>query len=148
VSYSERYGNLFEAEDLDAIGHGVNCRGVMGAGIAREFALRWPTLKRGYVTMVEDELLYPGDCWAWNQTPSYKMIYNLASQERPGPDAKLRWVAQSVAKMLQHAEDNGIQRIGLPQIGCGIGGLEWVEVRMILELLANESSVELIVFSL
>ena len=58
-------------------------------------------------------------------------------------------MASSVSKMLDNAEaSTRIPRIGIPRIGCGIGGLKWVEVRMILELLANESTVELVVFSL
>lgn len=50
--------------------------------------------------------------------------------------------------MLELAEESGVNRIGMPRIGCGIGGLQWVEVRMIVELLAIESSVEVVVFSL
>lgn len=33
-------GDLFEQTHLDAIGHGVNCKGVMGAGIAAQFKKR------------------------------------------------------------------------------------------------------------
>lgn len=147
MSYFERKGNIFDAGDLDALAHGVNCKGVMGAGIAKDFKLRWPAMYSGYRTLAEEGSLYPGNVFPY-RAPEGRFIYNLCSQDRPGPDAKLRWVAQSVAKMLDYAEDNQVKRIGIPRIGCGIGGLEWIDVRLILELLANESSVDLVAFSL
>jgi O-acetyl-ADP-ribose deacetylase (regulator of RNase III) len=149
VPYSERKGSLFEAEDLDAIAHGVNCKGVMGAGIAKEVRERYPWSFTDYRTMCETRILHPGGVRWSSCEPEPKVdVVHLATQERPGPDAKLRWVAGSVGEMLDIAEIFRTNRIGMPRIGCGIGGLEWVEVRMILELLANESPVELVVFSL
>lgn len=147
MSYMERKGNIFDADDLDGLAHGVNCQGVMGAGIAKDFRLRWPVMYKGYRSLAEEGSLYPGKVFPY-QSPEGRTIYNLCSQDRPGPDAKLRWVAQSVATMLDYAEDNQVRRIGIPRIGCGIGGLEWIDVRLILELLANESSVDLVAFSL
>lgn len=152
MSFSERKGSLFDADDLDALAHGVNCKGVMGAGIAKEFARRWPDMLVCYRKACTLNGLAVGDVLKLGGFLAFqtedRLIYNLATQDRPGPDAKLRYVAQGVAGMLNDAEDNGIKRIGMPRIGCGIGGLEWVEVRMIVELLAIESSVEVVVFSL
>lgn len=148
MPFSERKGDLFEATDLDTLAHGVNCKGVMGAGIARQFATRYPLMKKLYVERCE-EVLSPGEVFTYYHDDNGPLIYNLATQRRPGPDAKLRWVAKSVATMLADAESLSFpRRIGIPRIGSHIGGLEWVEVRMILELLANESSIELVVFSL
>lgn len=147
MPFFERTGDLFESpSDLDAVAHGVNCKGVMGKGVALAFAQRYPDMKKHYVALCEQRLMSPGRCDVWVGGHTY--VYNLATQNRPGPDAKLRWVAESVASMLQHAEDHGVGRIGIPRIGCGIGGLQWVEVRMILELLALESTVDLVVYSL
>jgi len=146
--YSERRGDLFAADDLEALAHGVNCRGVMGAGIAKAFRTRWPEMYHGYRSLAEEGTLQPGGVYTYRGTPAYKAIFNLCSQERPGPDAKLRWIASSVANMVHIAEEEDILSIGIPRVGCGIGGLDWIEVRMLLETIANESSVELVAFSL
>ena len=45
----EKTGNLFDS-GYHAIGHGVNCRGIMGAGIAVEFKDRFPKNYQEYVT--------------------------------------------------------------------------------------------------
>jgi O-acetyl-ADP-ribose deacetylase (regulator of RNase III) len=147
MTFSERKGNLFEADDLDALAHGVNCKGVMGAGIAKEFARRWSDILPPYREFCQGASVPLGAAWLYIAGDG-TLIFNLTTQRRPGPDAKLRWVAQAVGNMLEQAELTGVKRIGMPRIGCGIGGLEWVEVRMIVELLANESPVEVVVFSL
>src|SRR5579863_1959322 len=140
MPFSERHGDLFAATDMDALAHGVNCRGVMGAGIAKGFKARWPEMFAHYRTNCEARALFPGVCLSIpaNRGSDAMWICNLATQDRPGPDAKLRYIAGAMAEMMEWAEDSGggIRRIGMPRIGCGIGGLEWVEVRMIVELLA------------
>ena len=62
---------------------GVNCKGVMGAGIAKVFAERYPAMKKAYVKMCEHRSLLPGDCQAWHE-PDFS-IYNLATQYRRVP---------------------------------------------------------------
>lgn len=145
MSFQERKGNLFEA-DVDAIAHGVNCRGVMGAGIAKEFSERYPEMYEYYRDMCRGGHLDPGDGFLW-KPPEGPKVYNLASQYHPGPAAKLRWLTEAFCWMLEDAETEKVKSIGLPRIGCGIGGLDWIEVRMIIEPLALESSTEIVVFT-
>jgi O-acetyl-ADP-ribose deacetylase (regulator of RNase III) len=151
MTFVERTGDLFEADDLDAIAHGVNCRGVMGAGIALEFKNRFPENYKNYLRWCKSGYLHPGGLMVLRivNDPG-PLVFNLASQDKPGPHAKYRWVASSVAKMLDEAEnpEGKIKRIGIPQIGCGIGGLEWHHVRELLRLVAGDSPIELVVFSL
>ena len=81
----------------------------------------------------------------WSCSP----ILRPHTQDRPGPDAKLRWIAKSVAALLDELSyNNWNSRLGMPRIGCGIGGLDWIEVRMLLEVLGNEYAGQLVVFSL
>lgn len=94
--FSERGGNLFEADDLDALAHGVNCKGVMGAGIAAEFKKRWFAVFTKYRRLCEIGELFPGDCMPVVIGDHGPIVYNLATQNRPGPDAKLRYIARSV----------------------------------------------------
>jgi O-acetyl-ADP-ribose deacetylase (regulator of RNase III) len=49
--------------------------------------------------------------------------------------------------MLKHAKNNGIQTIGIPQIGCGIGGLGWRRVRKIIKQHAEKSLVNVIAYT-
>jgi len=116
-----RDGDLFTS-GLPAIAHGVNCRGVMGAGIAAQFRQRWPDMYEAYRRYCASGLLAPGDVFSW--WPPQGIIFNLATQPGPGANAQPWMIAAAAGRMIQVAHDVfGITDIGLPMIGCGIGGL-------------------------
>ncbi len=131
----ERTGNLFDTE-AQAIGHGVNTKGVMGAGIAKQFKERYPRMYAAYRSVCYEYILNPGDVFPWRQPG--QTIYTIASQQEPGRDAKYHWLTTGTAKTLMDMEERGMRTIALPQIGCGIGGLEWDGVRNIMGMLARD----------
>ncbi|GIF17248.1 macro domain-containing protein [Actinoplanes teichomyceticus] len=141
-----RTGDLL-ASQLPAIAHGVNCRGIMGAGIARQIRNRWTHLYDSYRTACRTGHLTIGGMHVW-QTPDGMTVYNLATQDRPGPHARIDAVQHAVAGMLADAEQRGITAIGLPQIAAGIGGLRWPDVESVLTTAATGSPVRLIFYSL
>lgn len=141
---SQRQGDLFASTDLDALAHGCNCYGVMGAGIAALFSRKWPQMFKQYRKLCKAGEYQPGDCFSWQDGDS-PVIYNLATQLRPGRDARLEAVAQSVQRMLDDATERGVKRIGLPQIGAGIGGLVWDDVEQVLRAAADTTDIELVV---
>lgn len=136
MTFSVIEGDLF-AGNYDAIGHGVNVYGVMGAGIALQFREKYPFMYGQYRQMCLREELEPGDVYPYLANDG-KFIYNLASQSMPGPHARLEWVFKSVQTMFTHASFASVKTIGLPAIGCGIGGLDLEDVTITLEHLAEE----------
>ncbi len=145
MSCTEITGDLFSA-GTQAIAHGVNCKGLMGAGIAAEFARRYPRMKQAYIKRCELGLMKPSSFFFW--AGDQPLIYNLATQMMPGRDARLTWIERSVDNMLTHAVSCGIQSIAMPRIGCGIGGLNWEDVQPQLKELGDMHPVDLIVCSL
>lgn len=123
-------GDVFTA-GTDAIGHGVNCKGLMGAGIAKEFRRRYPDMYSEYRNLCVEGLLRPGQIYPYRAWDDHTVI-NIASQEYPGPDAKLEWLAQGVTAALQYCRERELKSLAIPRIGCGIGGLEWVDVGLTL----------------
>jgi O-acetyl-ADP-ribose deacetylase (regulator of RNase III) len=143
VPLTFRTGDLFASSDLDALAHGCNCRGVMGAGIAREFRRRWPDMYEAYRARCASGKVKVGQVMPWRA--GSMTIYNLATQDRPGPHATIEAVEAACAQMLVHAHKRGIMRIGLPQIGSGIGSLAWPDVEQVLDRLASQTEIELVV---
>ena len=120
--------DLFDLEN-PIIGHGCNCLGSMGAGIARIFKERYPVNFVAYAKLCNEKKCYrPGGVLVSHESDG-RIIANLATQFYPGPDAKLEWIEQSLLAF----EKLGFEFIALPWIGCGIGGLNKEDVGMILE---------------
>jgi O-acetyl-ADP-ribose deacetylase (regulator of RNase III) len=143
MSLVEVTGNLFTTPGLDALGHGVNCQGRMGAGIAVDFKRRWPAMFHRYRVACSSGMR-PGDCLVCPETKPI-WIYCLATQPSPGPCASLPAIQVAVQRMLAHARAAGVTRIGIPRIGAGLGGASWRDVRAVLEELAARAPVELVV---
>ena len=139
---------LSVAERGEAFGHGCNCEGVMG-GLAAKVEQGWPAMAAVYRARCDDGTFTLGGVLPWLDEETGVWIYNLATQQRPGPDAKLEAIADSVRAAIDHAPKNGVRTIYLPRIGSGIGGLDWDDVRATLERVdAEAAGVELVVVSL
>jgi O-acetyl-ADP-ribose deacetylase (regulator of RNase III) len=148
----EKTGSLFDST-ADAYAHGVNTEGLMGAGIAVEFKHRWPDMYAEYKTYCKMGHIRPGTVFTWEQTvleddKPGTVIYNIASQDKPGPNARLEWFESALKQTIKDAEMFEVKVIAMPRIGCGIGGLEWEDVRDIIEHYAERSPVDIEVWSL
>ena len=136
-------GDLFSTPGLEALGHGCNCAGSMGKGIALAFRERWPEMYAAYKVRCREGHFGLGDVFLWEQDGV--CVFNLGTQKSWRSRAELSAIRSAVAEMLRLAEARGLAEIGLPRIGAGFGGLDWVEVRPLLEELAAESPVRLLV---
>lgn len=136
--YSEHVGDIFTST-ADAIGHGVNSRGVMGAGIAKAVRAKMPDRYFGD---------YKNLCTIYDMSGEFNVgvddetgltIINLYTQVMPGANAEYRLLVSSMAKFIMendsvlNDQDNYFESIALPRIGCGIGGLDWKYVKPILQ---------------
>lgn len=129
-------GDVFTT-DATYIGHGVNCKGVMGAGIAKTIREKFPKVYDEYRQVCQNGGLIPGAIFAYPENG--KMIVNMATQNNPGPDATYDAVFSCLYRFSRTASQPGkIKRYGnviaIPEIGCGIGGLELPIVEMAIEM--------------
>jgi O-acetyl-ADP-ribose deacetylase (regulator of RNase III) len=142
MTLSEVVGDLFDA-GLPAIGHGCNTKGAMGAGIAVEFRRRYPEMYREYRRRCASGGFRLGEIFVW-EAPD-RIVYNLATQPRPGPSATVDAIRESVTRALVDAEVRGLAQLGVPRLGAGLGGLDWEAVRTALLEASTSSPVELVV---
>ena len=129
-------GDLFSS-NLPALGHGVNLYGVMGSGIAPIIKARYPLVFAPYKKACDNKELTVG-----NMLPVLvdvnKWVFNLASQNQPGPNAQLGWLESSLTQSFIFAYQNNLEGFAIPRIGAGIGGLKWVDVIEIIERVGAE----------
>lgn len=132
----ERTGNLFDT-DCKIIGHGVNVDGKMGAGIAAQFRDKFPRNYQNYRNDCLNNMLHPGSLNG--MVENGVVILNFASQDRPGAHAKYKWLFGSLYDGFVLMErDEGLVKsygdtIAIPEIGCGIGGLEWPKAAVVIK---------------
>lgn len=136
----ERQGDMFTT-DAYVIGHGVNAYGVMGAGVAAIIRDKFPAVYDDYRADYTLGHLWPGSSHgyltAWPQTSRGVWVFNLVTQDQPGPHARLPWIAESLRRTLQRAHEMGASKVALPRLGCGIGGLDWrTQVHTIFSVMA------------
>lgn len=120
-------GDIFSihtAANTIVVGHGVNVAGVMGAGFAKQVADRFPQVKAMYQQACGSEELTPGNTQITYAGIGF-YIANIASQDLPGKNARVEWMASALDVMYRHMIDAPHTRfdVRLPLIGAGIGGL-------------------------
>ena len=129
-------GNLLKLAlqgDFDVIAHGCNCHNSMVGGIALSIATAFPQAQiadsltsRGDINKLGTMTLTRSKCV--NAKGSFT-IANLYTQYDPGPDLDydaLRLALRKLGLMYPGCS------IGLPKIGCGIGGGDWDVVEKII----------------
>lgn len=105
----------------------VNCHGVMGRGIALEFAKRYPAMFKNYVAVCQNHELIPGMVWQ-HQTEDGE-IWNAATKDHWKEKSEYEWIGLCLDEIAQLLRFYGTsKRIAIPALGCGLGGLEWQKV--------------------
>ena len=139
-------GDIFSTH-LNAIAHGVNCQGVMGAGIALEVKRRYPDLFEKYKKMCfefKDENSTPtefplGTLYPYRVPNTNLHILNCFTQydtaKRHGDVAiSYQAIFNSFSIAGVYCKNEGIKELAIPQVGAGLGGGNW---KIIYQLIAN-----------
>ena len=118
------------AVDAHVISHGVNCQGMMGAGIAKAFRARYPDMYSEYKRVCDLFHPIPGEYMEWTPNAGPRVM-NLFTQFYIGPDATAKALRYSLAGATHASLPGGDEpsqfTFALPLIGCGIGGLTFEE---------------------
>jgi O-acetyl-ADP-ribose deacetylase (regulator of RNase III) len=142
-----RNGDLFTTE-AQALAHGCNCQGVMGAGIAVAFRKKYPEMYQEYQRMCGLKTFNLGSIYEY-KAPDGKVVFNLGTQQYPGACAELRFIEGTLWSLTKfHVPQLGISSVAIPRIGCGLGGLNWNDVKGVIEDIGKETPITILVYSL
>jgi O-acetyl-ADP-ribose deacetylase (regulator of RNase III) len=136
-------GDIF-ASGLHAFAQGCNCAGAMDAGVAVAFKKRFPAMVEEYQARCADGRFRLGDVFLWSDGEN--TVFNLGIQEHWKKKATLAALTRALKKTVELATSGGIDKIGVPRIGTGLGGLEWPRVKSVLTDVGKETSVTFVVF--
>lgn len=109
----------------------VNCVGVMGKGLALAFKQKYPKMFQEYQALCEKGRIKPGGLWLWHG-PDH-LVLNFATKDHWRNPSRLEWIEQGLRRFRAEYERLGVTEISFPRLGCGNGGLDWEDVRPVME---------------
>lgn len=127
-------GNIVEAR-TEALVNTVNCVGYMGRGIALQFKRAFPRNFAAYSAACRRGEVEPGrmmiHATGLLDTPRY--ILNFPTKRHWRGKSRLADINSGLIALVDDVERLGIRSIAVPALGCGLGGLDWEEVRPRIE---------------
>jgi O-acetyl-ADP-ribose deacetylase (regulator of RNase III) len=144
-------GDMF-LEPVEAVVNTVNCVGVMGKGVALEFKKRWPDNFKAYKKLCDAKQLVPGQMFVFENPKLFassepRYLINFPTKAHWRSKSKISYVEDGLDALAKDLVEFGISSVAIPPLGCGNGGLEWSEVRpLIEEKLGALSGVQIVVF--
>lgn len=124
-----RYGDLFSSR-MSTLVNAVNCQGVMGKGLARQFAARYPGMYDEYRALCARQELRPGILHLY--TGSQSWILNFPTKDHWRAPSRLSYIQEGLEYFLAHYTKWKITSIAFPQLGCGSGRLQWSQVEPLM----------------
>lgn len=126
-------GNLFDTE-CEALVNTVNCVGVMGRGVALQFKKRFPENFKAYEKACRNNEVMPGKMFVYRTDGMLnpKWIINFPTKRHWRGASRLEDIDSGLDDLVRVIRDNGIHSLVLPPLGCGLGGLNWGDVKRLI----------------
>ena len=135
-----------------AIAHGIAPGDHFSQGLALSFREQWPALAKDFRHFCHNESPSPGEIWVWRGTDG-KHIVNLLTQDeapshgqKPGK-AKIEYVNRALHSLAKFLKQEHIKSCALPRLATGVGGLEWSDVRALIEQTLKDTGTEIILYT-
>jgi O-acetyl-ADP-ribose deacetylase (regulator of RNase III) len=132
----ETTANLFEAK-AEALINAVNCVGVMGKGIALQFKQKFPAdYFNAYKLACQTGELAIGSVQVYelkNAQTNPRYIINFPTKRHWREQSRIEYIEGGLQSLIEAVERYKIKSIAMPALGCGLGGLDYEEVKPLIE---------------
>ncbi|MBQ3351943.1 MAG: macro domain-containing protein [Thermoguttaceae bacterium] len=146
IKYCE--GNILLA-NAEALVNTVNTVGVMGKGIALQFKKAFPDMEKEYIAACKNGSLRIGKLQVWDSGSFFnpRYIINFPTKQHWRYPSKLSYIQAGLTDLIQIIRQLGITSIAIPPLGCGLGGLDWLQVNQeIVSALGAMEDVEIQIY--
>lgn len=141
-------GNLLDA-DVEAVVNTVNTVGVMGKGIALMFKERFPENYKAYERACKRKDVELGKMYI-TESPELngpRWIINFPTKAHWRFPSRMEWIEGGLIDLRRVIVEKRIRSIAIPPLGAGNGGLDWPEVRSLIEAgLRDLEGTEIVVY--
>ena len=137
------------ATDAEALVNTVNCVGVMGRGIALQFKKAFPANFTAYARACKQGDVAIGKMLVHEtgRLGNPRFIINFPTKRHWRGTSRLEWIREGLDDLIAVVAERGIASLAMPPLGCGLGGLDWRDVRPLIAAAAERmGNVSVIVF--
>lgn len=119
------HGDIFDSQCI-ALVNPVNCVGVMGKGLALQFKKEFPENFLAYQEACKQRTIGIGKLFIFEENEH--IIINFPTKRHWRDPSRLSYIDLGLKDLLKY----NFKSIALPPLGCGLGGLQWFDIRRLI----------------
>lgn len=140
-------GNIFDSKAQGFI-NPVNCVGVMGAGLAKQFKDRHPDNYMAYELACANKSVLTGRMFVFKPEIGPKYIINFPTKRHWKSKSKMEYIETGLYDLVKIIKTYNISSIAIPAIGSGLGGLKWTDVEnKIITILSDSENIDIEIYA-
>jgi O-acetyl-ADP-ribose deacetylase (regulator of RNase III) len=143
----QAHGNLLDAE-VDAVVNTVNTVGVMGKGIALQFKNAYPANFKAYRDACARGDVRVGRMFVFDagQLVRPRWIINFPTKQHWKSRSRLTDIETGLDDLRRVLSELDIRSVAVPPLGCGNGGLDWADVRPLIDKQLGGLDVDVLIY--
>jgi O-acetyl-ADP-ribose deacetylase (regulator of RNase III) len=126
-------GDILKA-DAEALVNTVNCVGIMGRGVALQFKKAFPANFKAYELACKADQVQPGKMFVHDLNHLYnpRFIVNFPTKRHWKSQSRIEDIQSGLTDLITVVQQHNIRSIAIPPLGCGLGGLNWEDVKPLI----------------
>lgn len=144
MKFTEERRDLFTLIGKDYVfAHCISADCVMGAGIAKEFARKYPGIKEYCLSAeprVGDAVKFTGPNVVFNN-----VVFNLVTKNKYWHKPTYTSLRRTLMRLKEEMLDGGYTKLAMPRIGCGLDRLSWPLVKKMIIDVFEDTGIEVLV---
>jgi O-acetyl-ADP-ribose deacetylase (regulator of RNase III) len=132
--------------------HGIAANDPMNQGLALSLHKTYPAMHKDFHHWCHQQHPKPGEAWMWGGAGGVRIV-NLLTQDggyghgsRP-EKARLKHVRDALRALVKLAKKESFTSLALPRLATGVGGLDWNEVKPLIEDKLGDLGIPVFVYS-
>ena len=141
LKFSMVRGDLFSCPGSASLAHCVSADMRMGKGIAVEFKKRY-----GHVEELKKQRAEPGGVAVLKHEGAF--VFYLVTKQRYFHKPTYESLESSLRSLSERCVASDVKELCMPTIGCGLDGLDWRDVELMIKRVFNDVSMSLTIYHL